>query len=83
MLLAFVCAENTTKIDPQVGLPVFENIILCPDALSGRESASMATFFDMALLLVYSILVNTKDVYSCLLFSMKDLNGKMNSWVVY
>ena len=37
-------------------MPVFENIILCPDALSGKESASMATFFDMALLLVYSIL---------------------------
>ena len=41
-------------------MPVFENIILCPDALSGRESASMATFFDMALLLVYSILTHTK-----------------------
>ena len=53
-------------------MPVFENIILCPDALSGRESASMATFFDMALLLVYSILlkVNASAKTFTVLFTM-------------
>ena len=60
--LLLFCVQNTTKIDPQVMLPVFLNIILCLDALSGRESASMATLFDMTYLLVYSILRGLRDV---------------------
>ena len=56
MLLAFVWFWNATKIDTQEELPVFKNIVLCLDALSGRESASMATLFDMTYLLVYRIL---------------------------
>ena len=34
----------------------FKNIVLCLDVLSGRESASMATFFFMTLLLISRML---------------------------
>ena len=37
----------------------FKNIVLCLDVLSGRESASMATFFFMTLLLFSRMLSKT------------------------
>ena len=37
----------------------FKNIVLCLDVLSGRESASMATFFFMTLLLFSRMLAST------------------------
>ena len=37
----------------------FKNIVLCLDVLSGRESASMATFFFMTLLLLSRMLCTT------------------------
>ena len=45
MLLAFVWFWNKTKIDTEEVLPVFKNIVLCLDALSGRESAVWQHFF--------------------------------------
>ena len=47
----------------------FKNIVLCLDVLSGRESASMATFFFMTLLLfsrmLVVVVVVTKDSILC------------------
>ena len=37
----------------------FKNIVLCLDVLSGRESASMATFFFMTLLLFSRMLIRS------------------------